>query len=260
MCISIFSGTVLILVYTMEDVPQKSTYKAVPPASPGEVDYTTVWLAVIVVLVTCMLLFVWKKKRSARSDVLLTGLCDSGKTLLFSQLILGEEKETFTSIKENLGYLATARGELRVVDVPGHERLRGKFFDQYKHLAKAVVFLVDSVTVQKDIRDVADFLYTILADKAVTNLPVVILCNKQDEALAKGDAVIKSLLEKEFNLVRQTRSSQLQAVDQQNADSTFLGRTDKDFDFSHISQKVKFLACSVKEDQLDDLTAFLETL
>lgn len=42
------------------------------------------------------------------------------------------------------------------------------------------------------------FLYTILADKAIANLPVVILCNKQDETLAKGDGVIKSLLEKEM--------------------------------------------------------------
>lgn len=145
-----------------------------------------------------MLLYVWKKKRTARSDVLLMGLCDSGKTLLFSHLILDDEKETFTSIKENLGYLTTSSGELRLVDVPGHERLRGKFFDQYKNLSKAIVFVIDSVTVQKDIRDVADFLYTILADKATTNLPVIILCNKQDETLAKGEGVIKSLLEKEM--------------------------------------------------------------
>lgn len=88
--------------------------------------------------------------------MLLTGLCDSGKTLLFSQLVLGEEKESFTSIKENLGVLQTTSGELRLVDIPGHERLRGKFFDQYKNLTKAVIFVVDSVTVQKEIRDVAE--------------------------------------------------------------------------------------------------------
>lgn len=242
----------------MDKVNRKPS--AVPTEAQGELDYTPILLAVIVVLVTLMLLYVWKKKRSARSDVLLTGLCDSGKTLLFSHLILGDAKETFTSIKENVGYLTTSKGELRLVDIPGHERLRGKFFDQYKSLAKAIVYVIDSVTIQKDVRDVADFLYTILTDKAIANLPVVILCNKQDETLAKGDAVIKSLLEKEFNIVRQTRTSQLESVNQQNADSVYLGRSDKDFDFSQVSQKVKFISCSTQENQLDDLTLFLDSL
>lgn len=242
----------------MEKINRKSAARA--SIQLGEMDYTPILLACIVVLVTLALLFVWKKKRSARTDVLLMGLCDSGKTFLFTSLVLDEKKETFTSIKENLAYLTTSRGELRLVDVPGNERLRGKFFDQYKKLAKAVVYLVDSVTVQKDIRDVADFLYTILADKAIANLPVVILCNKQDEALAKGDAVIKSLLEKEINVVRQTRTSELQSVDQHNADTVFLGRSDRDFDFSQVSQQVKFIPCSTLKDELDDLTAFLDTL
>lgn len=45
---------------------------------------------------------------------------------------------------------------LRIVDLPGQERLRNKFFDQYKSSAKAVVYVVDSVTIQKEIRDVAE--------------------------------------------------------------------------------------------------------
>lgn len=242
---------------------EASRANSVPKVSPqpqGDLDQTPIFLAVLVVLITLMLLYVWKKKRTARSDVLLMGLCDSGKTLLFSHLILDEGKETFTSIKENVGYLTAASGELRVVDVPGNERLRGKFFDQYKNLAKAIVYVIDSVTVQKDIRDVADFLYTILADKATANLPVIILCNKQDETLAKGDGAIKSLLEKELNLVRQTRTSELQSVDPQSGGAVFLGRSDKDFDFGQLSQKVKLVACSVKECQIEDLNAFLDSL
>lgn len=42
------------------------------------------------------------------------------------------------------------------------------------------------------------FLYTILADQATSSVPVLILCNKQDETLAKGSSVIKTLLEKEM--------------------------------------------------------------
>lgn len=48
------------------------------------------------------------------------------------------------------------KGPLRVVDIPGNERLRGRFLDQYKYVAKGVVYVIDSCTAQKDIRDVAE--------------------------------------------------------------------------------------------------------
>lgn len=103
-----------------------------------------------------VILFLWKKRRASRTDLLLTGLCDSGKTALFSQLLYSKESETFTSITENVGEYKCNKGVLRLVDIPGHERLRIKFFDQYKSYAKAIVYVVDSVTFQKDIRDVAE--------------------------------------------------------------------------------------------------------
>lgn len=49
-----------------------------------------------------------------------------------------------------------SQNSLRIVDIPGQERLRNKFFDQYKNSAKAIIYVVDSVTIQKDIRDVAE--------------------------------------------------------------------------------------------------------
>lgn len=68
-------------------------------------------------------------------------------------------RETFTSIAENIGeYIIEGSGVvIRVIDVPGHERLRGRFFEQYKTTAKGLIFVIDSVTVQKDIRDVAEY-------------------------------------------------------------------------------------------------------
>lgn len=105
------------------------------------------------------LYFLWKKKSQRRTDLLLTGLCESGKTLIFSQLLHNEARETFTSITTNVGdYMAEGRNAvLRVIDIPGHERLRGRFFDQYKATVKGIIFVIDSVTVQKDVRDVAEY-------------------------------------------------------------------------------------------------------
>lgn len=169
-----------------------------------------------------MLLYVYKKKKTSRTDILLTGVCESGKSRLYANLVF-EDAETFTSIKENIGdyeaknvslllvinitcmcasllhhdphlwsrwcdddswseptvndlslflsassrYVVVAllrgptiliniQGYTRLVDIPGHERLRGKFVDEYKGQARGVVYVVDSSTVQKDIRDVAE--------------------------------------------------------------------------------------------------------
>lgn len=87
-----------------------------------------------------------------------------------------------------------------MIDIPGHERLRDKFFDQHKAIAKGIVYIVDSVTLQHDIRDAAEFLYNILTDPVIlNNRPnMLILCNKQDHTYSKGAAAIKSIFEKEL--------------------------------------------------------------
>lgn len=89
---------------------------------------------------------------------------------------------------------------MKIIDVPGHERLRDKFFEQYKSLAKGIVFVVDSLTLQQDVRDAAEYLYNILTDAVVVqNKPkILILCNKQDQSLAKGSNVVRSIFEKEL--------------------------------------------------------------
>ncbi|XP_013186843.1 signal recognition particle receptor subunit beta [Amyelois transitella] len=212
-------------------------------------------LSVIVLVFTLVFWWCFTRRRHARRSVLLTGLSDSGKTLLFVQLAYSQYRQTFTSMKENVEEYITSNSSLKLVDLPGQERLRNKFFDQYKNGAKAIVYVIDSVTIQKEIRDVAEYLYTILVDPVVQSNcpPVLILCNKQDQPLAKGSQVIKSLLEKELNLVRVTKSSQLQSVDPaQSNNSTYLGKLGKDFEFSHLSCRVDIAESSATTGDDDD--------
>lgn len=54
-----------------------------------------------------MIFILWRKTKSGRTDILLTGLSDSGKTYLFSQLLYSEDKETFSSIATNIGEFST---------------------------------------------------------------------------------------------------------------------------------------------------------
>lgn len=188
----------------------------------------------------------------------MTGLCDSGKTFVFSQLLYHKARETFTSISENIGEYQCGKGSVRIVDIPGHERLRAKFFEQYKNTAKGIVFVIDSVTLQKDVRDVADYLYTILCDNLIASIPILILCNKQDEAMAKAPGAIKIILEKELNLIRTTRASQLQSVDNSEKKEIFLGKEGKDFEFSHLTQNVQILESSALKKELNHLSDWID--
>ena len=84
------------------------------------------------------------------------------------------------------------------------------------------------------------YLYNLLSDSDIQkNVPVLILCNKQDQTMAKGCAVIRTLLEKEMNLLRMTKTSQLEATDA-SLTNVFLGKQGKHFEFSHLDSQIDF--------------------
>ncbi|PSN33114.1 hypothetical protein C0J52_23115 [Blattella germanica] len=212
-----------------------------PPQYLKSINYKdpqviAVLIGLFIILTTTVLFLIWRRKKHARRGVLLMGLSDSGKTLIYSRLLHDMYVQTHTSVKENTGDYYGNGGSLKIIDIPGHERLRGKFFDDYKGLARGIVYVVDSSTFQKEIRDVAEFLYTLLSDAVVSKNcpPFLILCNKQDQTMSKGCNVIKSLLEKEMNVLRTTKSSQLESTNDTANNNTFLGKQDKEFEFEHV--------------------------
>ncbi|BFZ22846.1 hypothetical protein BsWGS_25885 [Bradybaena similaris] len=196
-----------------------------------------------------VVLIVKSRGKSKRHGVLLLGICDAGKTLIFSQLVYNKFKQTYTSIKVNSGdYEVTEKKKkLRIIDLPGHERLRGQLLEEYKSLARGLVFVIDSGSLQKEIKEVAEYLYTLLSDRSLSSNtpPILILCNKQDLTLAKGAKVIRSQLEKEMNTLRVTRTAALKGVGDTANNNTYLGKRDKDFDFSDVKPlKVEFAESS----------------
>ena len=88
-------------------------------------------VAIIVVLISIVLLFLWSRgsigSKSGRT-VVITGPCSGGKTRLFHALTgMHGIKETVASMQENIGTCQIpGGGSMRLVDVPGHERLRHK--------------------------------------------------------------------------------------------------------------------------------------
>jgi len=157
-------------------------------------------------------------------------------------------------------FFAEGKAPLEVIDIPGHERLRSKYFDEVKPSLRAIVYLVDSATLQKQLRDVAEYLFAALSDPAVADkaLPVLVACNKQDLPLAKGSSVIRRELEKELNLLRRTQARSLDDTEHQEKSMVFLGNMDKEFSFDDLQNEVTFSeTSSVSDDGLRELKEFL---
>ncbi|KAI3952686.1 hypothetical protein MKX01_013648 [Papaver californicum] len=162
-----------------------------------------IYVAVGVLVFTFVFFFlVGLFKRSKSDTIVLAGLSGSGKTVLFYQLQDGSPHQgTVTSMDPNEGNFAlhsefSRKGKIkpvRVVDVPGHSRLRPKL-DEYLPQAAGLIFLVDAL----------DYLYEILTKAVVVKkkVPVLIMCNKTDKnAHTKETAISAADMSTEYALV-----------------------------------------------------------
>jgi len=218
-----------------------------------------VYIALAIIILTTLILIIIRSRRSG-DTVLLVGLTDAGKTLLYSLLVARKFMSTQTSIKENKGRYQAESGKSskswNLVDLPGHERVRSKYLYKHKDNARGIVFLIDSVKFPKEIRDVAELMYDLLANRTMkrNKAAILVACNKQDQPTAKSCNVIKTQLEKEINNLRMTRRAALLGTnDSSSSKNAFIGKQGKDFDFSHVRPiKVQFCECSLRADGNDD--------
>lgn len=137
------------------------------PAGPGPadagrgapgVDMDQVMMAAGAVATVCAMAGGWflmnqggPKKRKFKGDaVFLVGPCDSGKTAVMFQLRDGDSgdklRPTHSSMTFNEDTFAVAGANckpVRIIDFPGHSRLRPQLFDMIEDCA-ALVFVIDA--------------------------------------------------------------------------------------------------------------------
>ncbi|XP_061638344.1 signal recognition particle receptor subunit beta [Phyllopteryx taeniolatus] len=224
-----------------------------------------VLVALAVVIITCVFLKYFLTSKSVQSAVLLVGLCDAGKTLLFSRLLSGKFKRTQTSITDSSAPYKAKNDRNTIwtlIDLPGHDSLRPQYLEKFKSAARAIVFVVDSAIFQKEVRDVAEFLYVLLTDAVLCrNAPTLLVaCNKQDITMAKSAKLIQQQLEKELTTLRVTRSAALSSQDGSACGSVYLGKKGKGFEFSQLPIKVKFLECSARGAKGEEADADIQSL
>lgn len=238
--------------------------KIVSQVSEDHILYFQITVAVLIGL----FILYYLTRRLARSvsgrSVLLVGGCESGKTALLYALTKGNVPLTVTSFKENIGTYDTSKKSVPLVDVPGHERVRNSAFARHRNDARALIFMLDSATLHTAVRDVAEQLFSVLSDPVVqgSRCPVAVVCNKQDQELAKAAPVIERALQKEIDVLRETSTSRLASIggDGSSTNNNVLGKTGQPFAFSHLStNRVTFFETAVTEPKsLAKLTDWLE--
>ncbi|KAI8077909.1 signal recognition particle receptor subunit beta-like protein [Gilbertella persicaria] len=206
----------------------------------------------VLIVATLIALTVYTKKQS-KNTILLLGISDAGKTAMYILLKNGKKHPTVSSMKENEGQITINNKVFDLVDVPGHDRVRYRYVD-FLPVTRSIVFLVDSTSITRHIRPVAEYLYDILAkpDVQKQRMPILIACNKSDMITALPTEKIKALLETEIHRLRATRTAR---VEQQESDEqeAYLGYEGEDFKFDHIDNPIDFEACSVEHQQMDHI-------
>ncbi|KAF5398628.1 Signal recognition particle receptor beta subunit [Paragonimus heterotremus] len=219
----------------------------------------SVVVAVLLCVVTAVIFWILKKQKG--HSVLLLGICEAGKTSLFTKLIHNTDIVSYTSLKENCGAYKTEKRvfvtfpnhlqSLNIIDIPGHEKVRYECFRKYRNDLRALIFMIDSKNIQTELKDVAEFMYNVLTDPQIAygRHKVLIVCNKQDCTLAKGSVVIRSLLEKELNTLTLTRVGALAGLDPRSGSTpVFLTKPGSTFTFATTRIPVDFVECCVKTD------------
>lgn len=66
--------------------------------------------------------------------------------------------------------------------------INNSIYFKNKKLLKGVIFVIDSSTFTKKIKDVAEFLYDVLFE-CRDKIPIIVACNKQDASYSKASKV-----------------------------------------------------------------------
>jgi signal recognition particle receptor subunit beta len=179
-------------------------------------------LLVAVLFVAFIILFNNRKSSKRGESLLIVGPPDAGKTAIWSSLVYGQAPLTHASLQANsaLYSLHGSKKEIRIIDVPGHPRLRGQFQEHLQN-AKVVAFVVDANTISRNGAAAAEHVHHIL--HGITSLPpsqspaLIILAHKvdllrvssspSDNARALAVNRVKTILERELEKRRAAQAN-----------------------------------------------------
>lgn len=242
--------------------------EAALPLPPAALAAAVGALLLLLLLLLYFMLRSRSKKRA--SAVLLLGASGSGKTAMLMRLKhggKGASNGTVTSMEANEAEVVVSgpRGPraARVVDLPGHPRLR-VLYDDYLDAARAVVYVVDAEAF--DAPAAAEGLAAVLRRRTLarSRAPVLLACNKMDRLTAYPVKTIVKRLEREIEALRTATKAKLTDIGgDADAERALMPLEDlapegRAFSFEvGCPLTVTAAAVSVAAGKLDDVEAFI---
>ncbi|KZT09653.1 P-loop containing nucleoside triphosphate hydrolase protein [Laetiporus sulphureus 93-53] len=175
-------------------------------------------LSLVVALLAIIIILSRRRSLSKGDALLLVGYSDAGKTAILSNLVYKKTLPTHTSMQVNTSIVPLGERTLRVIDVPGHPRIRDQF-REYLPDARAIAFVVDSSTISRNGAAVAEHLHQVL--HAITSLPpsrptpaLLIVAHKRDLLKSTAQATpdqlainrVRTILERELEKRRASQA------------------------------------------------------
>jgi signal recognition particle receptor subunit beta len=202
-----------------------SSDSSADPRKQLSVPLLALTLLLILVLLAIIL---YRRKSNALSKnlptTLLLGQSGTGKTRLFSYLRYQEtlmdtqpSLECHNSANSPDSYRQSQRQ--RIVDIPGHPRLRLPFFRQELPNVKRIVFLINYQPSQtRDFHDTTEYLYNIISRLTLAAAPVSILVAvNQVQPAFLGQ--IRKRIEAEFENIRQSLAANQRSLNSTTGDA-----------------------------------------
>ncbi|KAI0934748.1 hypothetical protein AcV5_006490 [Taiwanofungus camphoratus] len=202
-----------------------------PILTPQALFAASISLAVL--LLAIFILFSRRKSTSRGDSLLLLGASDAGKTAILSTLVYKQTLPTHASMQTNSSVVALplTHKTIRVIDIPGHPRIRDQFREHLSD-AKAIAFVVDASTVSRIGPAVAEHLHQVL--HALMSLPpsrpmpaLAIVAHKSDLLKSTAQATpdqlainrVRTILERELEKRRASQAGGI-GVDGLGAEGT----------------------------------------
>ncbi|KAM3181849.1 hypothetical protein ACTXT7_013557 [Hymenolepis weldensis] len=152
----------------------------------------------------------------------------------------------------------------KLIDVPGLEKLRFGFISKEKAATAGVIYVIDSTTFQKNIKDVAEYLYDLMTDETLarSRIPFLIVCNKVDLPGAKKMDVIEEHLEMELTTLSRTKAEGLVSLEgHKETRVPLVKKANEKFTFASCNQHpVTFAEISVTSEDVGQVRLWLERL
>ncbi|KAL1740293.1 signal recognition particle receptor beta subunit-domain-containing protein [Schizophyllum fasciatum] len=191
-------------------IPERSGAPEVLPfvSALGPQNLAIAAISLVVLLVSVLVLFTRRRSAARGNALLLVGPPDAGKSAILSALVYKRTLPTHASLQTNSAFatLPGLKRPVRVIDVPGHPRVRDQFREHLPE-ARAIAFVVDANTVSRNGAAVAEHLHAVLRD--LIHLPpshstpaLLILAHKADLLKAGSPALaagrVRTVLEREL--------------------------------------------------------------